>query len=74
MGGSDFILMQQQTESDIGKVSTKMGGEWGGEERGKERTLLLFQASKSSPEAQAQVDILGIAMKHTQQSKRTKSV
>lgn len=46
MGGNDFILMQQQTERDL--ILAKFQRKWGARVGGEERTLLLFQASKSS--------------------------
>lgn len=46
VGGNDFILMQQQTERDL--ILAKFQRKWGARAGGEERTLLLFQASKSS--------------------------
>lgn len=46
VGGNDFILMQQQTEHDL--ILAKFQQKWGVRAGGEERTLLLFQAAKSS--------------------------
>lgn len=46
VGGDDFILMQPQAERDL--ILAKFQGKWGARAGGEERTLLLFQAAKSS--------------------------
>lgn len=72
MGGDDFISMQPQAEErDL--ILAKFQGKWGARAGGEERTLLLLQAAKSSRGAEAQRDILGIAMRRAQQSKHTNS-